>query len=77
MRENSGQGKSENNLRDPTLKEHEAEGGHRPPQSAPGDEAVIGGSAHERGEDLSPDDRQRGETSSADPAAPVDIDTGR
>jgi hypothetical protein len=77
MRGNSGQGKSENNLRDPTLKEQEAEGGHRPPQSAPGDEAVIGGNTRQRGEDPSPDDRERGETSSADPAAPVDIDTWR
>jgi hypothetical protein len=27
MRDNSGKGKSKNNLRDPTLKEHEAAGG--------------------------------------------------
>jgi hypothetical protein len=75
MRENSGQGDAQNNLRDPTLKEHEAEGGHKAPQPQPGDAAVIGANAHERGEDPSPDNRERGETSVAD-AAPVDADTG-
>lgn len=44
MRDNSGQGKSSNNLKDPTLKEH------RPPQETPGDKAVIGRNARERGE---------------------------
>ena len=72
MRDNSGQGKAKNNLRDPTLKEHEEAGGHRPAADVPGEEAVIRRNARERGEDPSPDDRARGETSVADPAAPVD-----
>ncbi len=76
MRDNSGQGKSKNNLRDPTLKEHEAAGGRQAPREASGEEAIIGRNARERGENPSPDDRKRGETSVADPAAPVDIDAG-
>ena len=76
MRDNSGSGKSQNNLRDPTLREHEAEGGHRAQQPVPGDKAAIGGNARQRGEHPSPDDRARGETSVADPASPVDVDTG-
>src|SRR3546814_6170794 len=51
MRENSGQGDAENNLRDPTLKEHEAEGAHRQPTREPGEEAEIGGNARAAGED--------------------------
>ncbi|WP_343519993.1 hypothetical protein [Sphingomonas sp.] len=72
MRDNSGQGKSNNNLHDPTLKEHEAEAGHRAPLPQPGEDAKIAGNASERGEDPSPDDRERGETSDADHAAPLD-----
>lgn len=37
------------------------------------DEFAIAGNARERGEDPSPDDRDRGETSIKDPAAPTDI----
>jgi hypothetical protein len=69
MRVNSGSGKPTNNNLDPTLKEHEAEGGHRPAGRTPGDQAEIGPDADE---DLSHDDRARGETSSADNAPPVD-----
>ncbi|MDF2639943.1 MAG: hypothetical protein K0R64_2927 [Novosphingobium lindaniclasticum] len=71
MRDNSEQGDAENNLRDPTLKEHEAEGAHRQPTHEPGEEAEIGGSARAGGEDPSPDDA-RGETSRADNAPPTD-----
>jgi hypothetical protein len=77
MRENSGSGKSTNNLRDPTLKDHEAKGGHRPAQPVPGEDAIIGRDARQRGEDPSPDDRARGETSIADQAAGTDIDRSR
>jgi len=66
MRDNSGSGKSKNNLRDPTIKEHEAEGGHRAPRPVPGNEAAIGANARQRGEEPSPADRARGETSVAD-----------
>lgn len=72
MRDNSGRGKSKNNLRDPTLKEHEAEVGHRAPLPGPGEDAEIEGNALERDEDPSPADRERGETSRTDRAAPVD-----
>lgn len=72
MRDNSGSGKSKNNLRDPTLKEHETEGRHRAPQPTPGDEATIGANAHQRGEDPSPGDRERGETSVADKGPSVE-----
>ena len=72
MRTNSGSGKSKNNLHDPTLKEHEAQGGYRAPHPVPGDEAAIGGNARRRGEDPSPDDRARGETSVADKAPAID-----
>jgi hypothetical protein len=72
MRDNSGKGDAENNLRDPTLKEHAAEGAHRQPEPEPGEEAKIGGNARAAGEDPSPDDRARGETSRADTAPPAD-----
>ena len=38
-----------------------------------GDEFAIAGNARQRGEDPSPDDRDRGDTSIKDPAPPVDI----
>jgi len=37
--------------------------------------AGITGNAREKGEDPSPDDRDRGETSSADDPAAIDLDT--
>ena len=37
--------------------------------------AGITGNAREKGEDPSPDDRDRGETSSADDCAAIDLDT--
>jgi len=66
MRDNSGKGKAQNNLRDPTLKEHEAEAAHHQPVPTPGDEADSVGNARVAGEDPSPDNRARGETSRAD-----------
>src|SRR3546814_3954057 len=62
MRENIGQGDAENNLRDPTVREHEAERGQRVSNPKPGDKAEIGGDARAVGEDPSPDHRARGET---------------
>src|SRR3546814_7742204 len=53
MRDNSGSGKAKNNNRDPTLKEHEAEGGHKPVRQPSGEEASIGGNVRRRGEDPS------------------------
>jgi hypothetical protein len=72
MRDNSGKGDAENNLRDPTLKEHAAEGAHRQPEPQPGEDAKIGGNVRAAGEDPSPDDRRRGETSRADDPYPKD-----
>lgn len=66
MRDNSGSGKAKNNNRDPTLKEHEAEGGHKPVRQPSGEEASIGGNVRRRGEDPSPDDRKRSETAASD-----------
>ena len=37
----------------------------------------VAGNVREKGQDPSPDDRDRGETSSADHRAPVDLDTVR
>jgi len=65
MGDNSGQGKSSNNLHDPTLRDHATEGRHRAPKPLPGEEATIGGNARDRGEDPSPSSRKRGETSIA------------
>jgi hypothetical protein len=48
--------------------------GARKAQVKEGDEFAIAGNARERGEDPSPDDRDRGETSIKDPVPPVDID---
>lgn len=42
-------------------------------QITEGDEFAIAGNAEVRGEDPSPDDRDRGETSIKDPARPIDI----
>jgi hypothetical protein len=74
MRDNSGSGKSKNNNHDPTLEEHRGQGG---PGARGGDFTEgapfdIAGNARVRGEDPSPDDRARGETSSKEPAPPVD-----
>lgn len=76
MRENSGRGKAQNSLKDPTLKEHEAEGGHRPPRPVPGGEAKLG-TGPVSGERHSPSGRIRGEISSDDEAPAIDEDTGR
>ncbi|MFN3726209.1 MAG: hypothetical protein ACK4SZ_07885 [Allosphingosinicella sp.] len=75
MRDNSGQGESKNNMRDPTMRDHE--GGKGPAlQSATmqerGSAFDITGNAKERGEDPSPGNRDRGETSSADREIAVD-----
>jgi len=74
MRDNSGSGKGKNNMRDPTMRDHEGE--HRSGQQAgdftEGSAFDIGGSARDRDEKRSPSDRRRGETASTDRAAPVD-----
>lgn len=61
--------------RDRAFEERQANQGQaaRRAQIREGDEFAIAGNARERGEDPSPDDRNRGETSIKDPAPPVDI----
>src|SRR3546814_18735847 len=76
MRENIGQGDAENNLRDPTVREHEAERGQRVSNPKPGDKAEIGGDARAVGEDPSPDHRARGETLRTDQAPPPGTEQG-
>jgi len=73
MRDNSGSGKGKNNMRDPTMRDHEGE--NRLAQQEGRD--FTEGSAfnfgeRERNEKHSPSDRARGETASTDKAAPVD-----
>jgi hypothetical protein len=75
MRENSGSGKGKNNERDPTLEEHAGTGKGPAQRSAILDQQPpddIAGNVRLKGEDPSPDDRERGETSSKDPVAPTD-----
>jgi hypothetical protein len=75
-RENSGSGKGKNNERDPTLDEHAAADRKGPAQRSAllddQDPPDITGNAQLKGEDPSPGDRTRGETSAADRTAPID-----
>jgi hypothetical protein len=73
MRDNSGQGESKNNNHDPTLKELEGKDGPAQ-QSAdmPAESFDIAGNAKQKGEQPSPGNRARGETSLADPAPGTD-----
>ena len=75
MRDNSGQGESKHNMRDPTVRDHE--GSEGPAQQSAkmqegGSAFDIAGNAKARGDDPSPADRDRGATRSADPEAAVD-----
>jgi hypothetical protein len=75
MRDNSGAGKGKNNMRDPTMRDHERE----PRRASREGRDFTEGSAFdfdgtgERDEKRSPGDRARGETASTDPAAPMDV----
>ena len=75
MRDNSADAKGKNNMRDPTVRDHEGLEGPAQ-QSATmqegGSALDIAGNAKERGEDPSPGNRDRGETSSADRETAVD-----
>lgn len=74
MRDNSGNGKGKNNMRDPTMRDYENNGS--PEQKGHGltekSAFNIGENARDKDEQLSPDDRARGETASTDRAAPID-----
>ena len=70
MRENSGKGEATHNNLNPTLEEHKQDKAKQPQNLDldPNPEENIVGNAKKRGEDPSPDDRGRGETSVADKA---------
>lgn len=70
MKENSGNGKANNNDRDPTLDEHKAAGGHHEPARVPGEDDSIGRAEHPSGK---VGEGSRGETGPNTPAAPIDI----
>lgn len=72
MKEHSGNGKSNNNDRDPTLDEHRAAGGHHAPAKVPGDEDSIG-TPPEPGESQSPSARGRGEVAKGQSAKAIDV----
>jgi hypothetical protein len=75
MRDNSGSGKGNNNMRDPTMRDHEDEGrqAQQEARDATGKSAFdIGENARARDEKTSPTDRKRGETASTDTEAAVD-----
>jgi len=67
MKDNSGKGKAQNNMRDPTLDEQQRKGSLESrgdfTEGAPFD---IAGNANVRGEHASPSHRTRGETSASD-----------
>lgn len=71
MPANSGQADAENNLRDPTLRSIRLRAPIASPARKPGEQAEIGSNARAAGEDPSPDDCARGETSRADNAPPA------
>ena len=75
MRDNSADTKGKNNMRDPTVRDHE--GSEGPAQQSGkaqegGSAFDIAGNAEERGEKASPGDRDRGEKSNADPETAID-----
>ena len=78
MRDNSGNGKAENNMRDPTTRDLEGkEGPAQQSATMQGGSAFdIAGNARERGEKPSPANRARGEGASTDPALAIDNDNG-
>ena len=75
MRDNKGAGKGKNNMRDPTLRDHEGEqrqAGREGRDFTEGS-AFGFGNAAERDEQRSPGGRARGETASTVRAPAVDV----
>jgi len=75
MRDNSGSGKGKNNMRDPTMRDHEGERRHEEQEGRDftGKSALdINGRERARNEKVSPSDRARGETASTDADAAAD-----
>jgi hypothetical protein len=76
MRDNSGSGKGKNNMRDPTMRDHEGEnrtGQNEGRDLTEGSAFNIGDNARDGGEKRSPGDRARGETASTDRKTAVDV----
>ncbi len=72
MRDNSGQGESASNTRDPTLDENKRGTGDRPGDQTEGADFDLGRSG-EAGSKQSPSDRGRGETADGGRGSPVDL----
>lgn len=75
MRDNSGSGKGKNNVRDPTMRDHDAESRREDQESRDFAEKSafdIGDKKRARDEKSSPSDRPRGETASTDAEAAAD-----
>ena len=74
MRENSGNGDAGTNTQDPTLKDHEGNGGpgERKGDFTEGAPFNVAGNTEETNENASPSDRRRGEVSGNDAASPID-----
>jgi hypothetical protein len=75
MRDNSGSGKGKNNMRDPTMRDHEGEDREAKQEGRDFTEGAafdFGKDRTERDEKRSPSDRTRGETASTERAPPVD-----
>lgn len=79
MRDNSGSGKSKNNNRDPTLKEHVGQGGtgRKGQDFTEGMDFDVARNATVRGEKPSPSGRRRGETAMSEPAPATDKERSR
>jgi len=76
MRDNSGSGKGKNNMRDPTMRDHEDEGRKGKNEArdlTQGSAFNIGDNVREQDEENSPSDRARGETASTDAKGRVDV----
>ena len=76
MRDNSGSGKGKNNMRDPTMRDHDGQGRAGEIEGrdlTEGSGFNIGDKAREKNEKNSSSDRTRGETASTDPKARVDV----
>jgi hypothetical protein len=75
MRDNSGSGKGKNNMRDPTMRDHEGEGRRGQQEGrdfTEGSAFDIDDNARARDEKLSPSDRTGGETTSTARTTPVE-----
>jgi len=76
MRDNSGSGKGKDNMRDPTMRDHEGDDRKAENEGrdlTQGSAFNIGENARALDEKISPSDRARGEAASSDPKARADV----